>query len=195
MTDKKEYARQTAHVLGWPLIIYLHFYEIINDLHILIFLVLLIFVIELIKKGFKIPLIYDFIKFAERESDFKVFPWKWFFYFTLACLLSFVLFEKTIAYASIAILCTLDSVSTLVWRKYWTHKWIINKDKSLEWSFFGFIISIIWAIIFVDNPLHALTACVFAMLIEIPEIKIVDFTINDNLTIPLMAGATLSYLS
>lgn len=194
MNDSKEYLRQVVHILYWPLLIFFFHFDIISFFWLIVLLYLVILCIEFLKMWIKIPIIYNFAKKFEREEDFKAFPGKGFFYFTFWALLTYYFFDKEIASASILILCILDSISTLIWRKYWKTKWPFNKIKSIEWSFFGFITAAVWASLII-NPVLATTASFVAMVTEAIDIKIVNFKLNDNLTIPLASAIILKMLS
>lgn len=200
MTLKKEFLRQFVHLIYWPFIVVLHFNWFLtnNVLFLLIFLTLILS--YLIKNNYKIPFFYSFLANVERENDFKRFPLEWFFYFTLSCAALFIIFDKKIwiAYTSIAILCTLDAISTLIWKKYWKHKWNINPNKSIEWSIGWFFAAIFWAyfiwISYDINIFILLITCLLATLIEVPEIDILWFKLNDNITIPIASAVILNFL-
>ncbi len=201
MTERKELFRQSLHILYGPILVVLHYHWfIINEL-LLVFTFFLWIILYLIKKKIYIPLIYSFLKNTERKSDFKSFPWKWFFYFTLSSLLLFLIFQNSeiwVAYISILILCILDSVSTLIWTKYWKTKWPFNKKKTLEWSVAWFVFSMFWTYYLANSYWISLSflfiTCFIAMLVEVPEFTINWFKLNDNVTIPFVSALVLSFL-
>lgn len=201
MTERKELFRQTLHIIYGPLLIVLHYHWYIMNEFLFIFTFFLWIILYLIKNKINIPIIYNFLKNTERKSDFKSFPWKWFFYFTLSSLFLLLIFQNNeiwIAYTSILILCILDAVSTLIWTKYWKTKWPFNKKKTLEWSVAWFGFCLFWTYYLASSywiPFNFLfVTCFIAMLAEVPEFEIWNFKINDNISIPLISALILSFL-
>ena len=190
MTEKKELLRQTVHILYWPLLIYLHWVWVLTCASLLILIIFIWIIILMIKHKIKIPILFSFLQKIERWHDFENFPWKGFFYFSLAALWVFYFFETNVAYASILILCSLDSVSNIIWRHFGAHRWPINREKSLEWSFAGLIVSTLVASFFISIP-HAFFASLVAMIIEIPDLKIWRFKFDDNLLIPFVCWVVI----
>ena len=200
MTDRKEFFRQSVHIVYWPLLIILHYNNIISTGILFILITSTLIISILVKNNIKIPIFYSFLKNTEREADFKKFPWEGFFYFTLSCIFLFILYKDKIwiAYTSILILCTLDAVSTLIWKKYWKHKWFFNKNKSIEGSVAWFVAAIWWTYFLsssYDIGLSFLViACFFSMIVEIPEMHIFGLKVNDNISIPITAAVVLNVL-
>jgi dolichol kinase len=108
-------------------------------------------------------------------------------YFLFSTLLTLLLFPKQIAIASLLILILADTAAALVGRGIGR---ISILGKTLEGSLAFFVTSLLIVLILPDLDLvSGSLAALAATVIEILPIKL-----NDNLTIPLVAGATMSFL-
>jgi dolichol kinase len=106
-------------------------------------------------------------------------------FYALGIMLSLAFFPEPIGYASIMILTLGDGFSTLLGMKMGKHIFHYNKVKSFEGTFFGFIFAFAGALVFV-SPLKALFGALLGMAAEI-----LPSPVNDNLTIPIVAGITM----
>jgi dolichol kinase len=92
--------------------------------------------------------------------------------------------------ASVMVLALGDSVSHLFGLHYGRIKYPLSKTKFLEGTIAGFIAGFIGALVFL--PWHeAFFASLIAMAAEAVEIKIGAQQIDDNLVVPITAGAVV----
>ncbi|MAG15436.1 hypothetical protein CMO88_00070 [Candidatus Woesearchaeota archaeon] len=133
----------------------------------------------------KLPLISWFLENFERKN---AFPGQGALFLVAGILAAFLLFEKDIALASIMIVTLGDSVSHAFGRLFGKIKHPLNKYKLVEGSLLGFIAAAIGASLFVVWP-QAVLASAIAMLVESFELK--HRRVDDNLLIPLVAGAVI----
>lgn len=188
MLSKLEIKRQIFHLIAGILIIALIYFDILNVFITGILLAVCIF-ISLIGKIYKIPLLYRLVRQVDRPGDFKKLPGKGGILFLTGVFLVLLLFEKDIALASIAILAVGDSLGPLI-GQYGSVKHPINKKKYLEGVVGGGFLAFLAAMLFVA-PLEAGLAAVFAMIVEGIDIKLGVDPIDDNITMPLVAGAVM----
>jgi len=120
------------------------------------------------------------------------FPGRGILFFTIGATLCLAIFTPSIAYAGILILSLGDAASNLVGRHLGFMKTALNPNKNIEGTLVGILVSIPAAYFFVPNLMAATAAACIAMFLEIPNIRIGDFEIDDNLLIPLGASFTLS---
>ena len=90
-----------------------------------------------------------------------------------------------ISIISISVLCIYDSFATLIGSYFGKHKIFFNPRKSLEGTFFAFLITFFVIFAFFDLKIAFLSSF-FAMLTEILPIRV-----DDNLTIPFVVGIVL----
>ena len=177
-----------VHFIYGVLIILLVHYNIINSL-----ILLLAGFTGLIFAGFykrkKIPLLKNILDILGREGENVLFPLKGLIFFTFGCSLTLGLFARDIAFASIIILSLGDSISRIA-GPYGKKKYFLNKKKNMEGILAGILFAAAGGFLFV--PLvESVTAAVFAMLVEGMDLKIKQKKIDDNLTIPLLAGLVI----
>jgi dolichol kinase len=114
------------------------------------------------------------------------------FFVLFSALISVAFFPKTIAATSLAVMLISDSVAALVGRKFGHHKLF---DKSIEGSLV-FFMSAIFVISFFYNFQINFFAIIFtAFLATIIELFSKKLRLDDNLTITLIVGLSLSILS
>lgn len=132
--------------------------------------------------------------FFEREHHLLNFPGRGILFFTIGSFLVLLLFQDQvkISYAGIMILSIGDAVSNIVGR-HWGHiKTRLNEKKYLEGTLVGIIASLPLAYYFFPHWPAVIAASCVAMFLEMPNIKLFGFEIDDNLIIPLAASITLS---
>jgi len=122
--------------------------------------------------------------FSERH-EFATAP----IFFALAITLSLLIFPTPINFAAIAILSLGDSMASLVGKYFGQTHIPYNKGKNLEGSIVGFVFAFLSAVLFV-HPSLALAGALAGMFVES-----LPLPVNDNLSIPLTAGALLTLLS
>ncbi len=188
---KIEIRRQLIHILYGPLIILLLEYNIL-DMQLLLGIIIGGAIASLGIKRERFHPIRKVLSFFERDHHLENFPGRGVLFFTIGAYLTLLLFEKDIAYAGILILSFGDAISNLFGRHFGKTKMILNKDKYIEGSIVGILVSIPTAYYFVPNMKAAVAAACIAMFLEMPNIRIGRFEIDDNLLIPLGASFTLS---
>ncbi|NQV08395.1 hypothetical protein HQ529_00930, partial [Candidatus Woesearchaeota archaeon] len=142
----------------------------------------------------KIPVIYWFLERFERPEVLKVFPGKGVLFGVFGVLISLLLFEKDIALAAIMILALGDSFGALIGPfGNIKHPKPFSQKKFIEGSIVAFLAGFIGAMLFV-NPLEAFIASFVAIFFEVLELKMLNDKIDDNIMIPLMAGAVITIM-
>jgi len=121
------------------------------------------------------------------EDEFKTYerkkelPFHGAIIFYLGCSLVTILFQPSIAIASITVLALSDSLSTVIGYFFGKHKLFINKKKSWEGSIIFFVTTFMILLFFI-NPIKALIIAIFVTFIEmLPKL-------DDNLTVSLATG-------
>ena len=180
-----EIKRQSFHILLGLLLIALVYYDILTPLFLAIIIPILI-IVSLIIRKVKPKTVYNLLGFVERKDDLEQFPGKGLIAYLIGALLVIILFEKDIAIASIVILALGDSFSRLI-GPFGRIKHPFNNTKFLEGVIAGAIAASLGAMLFI-KPIEAIIASTLAMLLEGIDIKLLKFKINDNITIPLIAG-------
>ena len=185
MITELEIKRQLMHIFSGILIVLLLYFDLINSL-ILFILVVVGFILSFLSKKIKIPVIYSFLKTFDREEDLKKFPGKGSIFYVLGAFLATLFFQKDIAMASIIILALGDSVSRIV-GPYGYLKHPFHSEKFLEGIIAGAFTGFVGAMFFVSWQSAAIASTI-SMLIEGIDLRVKGFKIDDNLTIPLVAG-------
>lgn len=193
MLTKKELFRQIVHLLvGVTAVVLLH-YEILSPLS--LFLLIIVGILaSLISKRINLPLFGFFLKHLEREEQRKTFPGRGLIFFFVGVLLVVQLFPREIAFASILVLAFGDSVSHIIGERFGQIKNIFNgKSKKLfEGTIAGALAGFLAAAIFVPFS-QAFLGSFAAMIAEVIEIDFNQKPLDDNVTVPLVAG-TIMYL-
>lgn len=189
MITKLEIKRQAIHITLGILIITLFYYDIINYIILGIITIIGFLLSYLTKKGHKIPVYTFLLDRLERDSEKAHLRAKGMLFYLLGSSLAMLFFSKEIALASIAILAIGDSTSRLI-GPYGYIKHPFNSKKFIEGIIVGGILATVAGYIFVPFYL-ALSASAVSMFIESLDIEINNFKIDDNLTIPLAAGAVM----
>lgn len=188
-----EITRQLLHLIIGIMVIFLILLLERETALIILFLTFLITVlISIITIKTNIPLINLVIENVKRKED-KNFPTKGAVFFMAGCLLTFKLFTKDIALASIIVLTFGDSISTLAsfFGKKYKHK-PFSRFKTLYGTILGMVVSFLVALVFIE-PLFALVASITGMMVEAISIKLGETEADDNLIVPLASG-TACYL-
>jgi phosphoserine phosphatase len=110
-------------------------------------------------------------------------------YFALGIAISLLIFPVPIPYVAITTLTLGDGCAHIFGKKIGKTPLPFNKGKNLEGTLFGFLFVLLSAMIFVD-PIRSLIAATVGMLVEA-----LPLPLNDNLTIPLISGLTLLWIS
>lgn len=192
MTTKREVRRQVAH-LGVGLLIVL-----LIKLHVLTMEILGVIlvaggILSIICRFAKVPIIDDLLRLFERPNEIKSFPGKGSFFLVLGSFLSLWLFPEPVALAAITIMAIGDSITAIVGIYFGQIKSPTNPMKHLEGTALAIMAGTTGAFNFVPFE-KAFIGAFVAMLFEALTIRHIDRIIDDNLLIPLVAGATMSLI-
>lgn len=146
-------------------------------------------VLSFIAEKRKIPILHYFLQKFERKKELHEFPGKGVIFYFIGAYISLLFFPKEIAMASIMVLAFGDSVSHVFGLHFGKTKFL-SETKMLEGTIAGFIAGFLGALVFV-SPFEAFFASLAAMTAEAIEIKIKAEQIDDNVIVPLVAGATI----
>ena len=185
-----EIKRKLLHLILGIILVTLLMFGFIGVLHVFI-LTIIVIIIPLVNKRYKVPGMDWFLKNFERDENLKIFPGKGFIFYLIGSLLVLLLFPKDIALPAILVLAFADSIGHLFGMRFGRIRHPFVSTKFLEGWIVGLASGFIGALIFV--PWHeALVASFFAMLVEGIEVKIGADEVDDNLIIPLVAATAIS---
>ena len=185
-----EIKRKFLHLILGIILVTLLMFGFIGVLHVFI-LTIIVIIILLVNKRYKVPGMDWFLKNFERDENLKIFPGKGFIFYLIGSLLVLLLFPKEIALPAILVLAFADSIGHLFGLRFGRIRHPFVSTKFLEGWIVGLASGFIGALIFV--PWHeALAASFFAMLVEGIEVKIGADEVDENLIIPLVAAIAIS---
>jgi len=164
-------------------------FNIINLFFMLLMLATIV-LLSFLSIYFKIPIFYKFLEHFDRKQDIESFPARGALFFMLGSSLSVLLFEKDIALASILILSVGDAVSSIISYGYGRTRGFFNTGKLMEGTIAGIFCSFFVALFFV-NIIEAFLASFVSMIFESLEWRLGRFVIDDNVSIPLIAGLVI----
>jgi len=187
-----EFRRQFFHFCCGILIIFLHWANFLR-LRTIAFLLIFGLVISIFSQFQKIPVISEILEMFDRPRD-KNFPGRGAFYFLGGVFCAFALFPVKISYAAILIMSVGDSMNHIFPRK-------ISPALQLPWNpkknWIGTAVGIFSgaaaAQFFVPLQL-AFCASAIAILIETVTFRVGQIFVDDNLIVPIAAGAALQFL-
>lgn len=183
-----EIKRQPFHILLGLFLIALIYYDLISPLFLLALAILLVIGSLYVKKT-KPKSIYMLLEYIERKEALDLLPGKGLIAYLGGAFLVILLFEKDVALASIMILALGDSISRLI-GPFGRIKHPFNDTRFLEGVIAGIIAASLGAALFV-RPSEAIIASFSAMLLEGIDLRLFNYRIDDNITIPLIAGAVI----
>jgi len=186
-----EIRRQLIHLLYGPSIVVLYHYHFLT-LPILFGIIIGGSAMSILIKRQRLGLIRRFLSFFERDHHMESFPGRGVLFFTIGAFLVLLLFQETIAYASILILSVGDAATNMAGRYFGKIKTRVHPTKTMEGTLIGILVSIPVAYFFVPHFFAAFAASCIAMFLEMPSIQLFGFEIDDNLLVPLGASVTLS---
>lgn len=189
--SRREIIREAIHIVGF----FVPFFTMLFSLNhyfvaLLIFLVTLLYIMSELARmiGVNIPVMSTITWKAAIQHEVYEFVTAPIF-FALGIILTLLLFPPPISYASIAIFALGDGFATLFGKIIGSHVFPYNKGKKVEGTLFGFLFASLGASVFIINPFKAFAGAALGMIVEsLPT------PVNDNLTIPLVAGLTLLLL-
>ncbi|MEK6935237.1 MAG: diacylglycerol/polyprenol kinase family protein [Nanoarchaeota archaeon] len=188
-----EFKRKLLHILVGILGIFLIQFEIFNSKIIFALLVFGI-ILSVACLKFKVPIADYFLDNFERRKEKQHIPGRALIFAFAGVLLCLQLFEKNIALASITILTFSDSISMIVGKYIGKIKTPLDKNKNIEGTIAGVLISTSLASLFVPFYL-AFIGSLIAGIFELLTIKVQELKIDDNLLIPLSAGTIMFLIS
>jgi dolichol kinase len=191
MVNPLELRRQCLHFLYGPILVTLYHFGLLT-LPILLGMIIGGSAMSLMIKKRKLDPVRRVLAFFEREHHLEKFPGRGILFFTIGAFLVLALFPAPIAYAGILILSAGDAINNVVGRHFGRIRTRLNPNKYMEGTLVGVLVSIPIAYYFVPSLLAAISAACIAMFLEMPNIRIFDFEIDDNLLVPLGASLTLS---
>ncbi len=177
----REIKRHIFHIAFGTIIGLLFYYGIMNKTHFAV-LTILAGIMFYIYKYYKLPVLHSIMMALEREHNIHKFPGIGAFYYMLGCTTAVWLYTPEIATASIFIVAWGDGVAGLL-RAHST-----KRIKTWKSTIFAIAVSIIVAQFFV-SLIHAAIASALTMMVERFDIKL-----DDNLYIPILSGAILTFL-
>lgn len=141
------------------------------------------------RRGVHIPFFHLFIDRFERADVREKFPGKGAVYYVIGMILPLLFFEESIAFTCILITCLGDAGSTLVGKNFGTHRIPYNTRKTIEGSLACLVLSISAAATQVPPELAVIAGTTGTLVESLP------LRVDDNLTIPLIVGITLTALT
>lgn len=191
MMNALEIRRQLLHLLYGPIVVLLVHWGLLT-LPILFGIIIGGGLMSMMVKRNRLNPVRWVLGFFERDHHMETFPGRGILFFTIGAFLVLALFPQPIAFAGILILSTGDAVTNIVGRHFGRIKTRLNPNKYIEGTLMGILVSIPIAYYFVPNPYAAVAASCIAMFLEMPNVRLFNFEIDDNLLVPLGASLTLS---
>ncbi|MBR9691712.1 hypothetical protein GOV06_02905 [Candidatus Woesearchaeota archaeon] len=188
MLSQLEIRRQLFHLVNGLIVVGLIYFDIFNEIFAIV-LLLGYLIISLAMKKYRIPVFYSLFEYLDRPKDFKKLPGKGGLFYIIGIVLAFFLFPKDIAMASIIILALGDSLAPVFGQYGSIENWW-NKKKYVEGSIGGGVIAFIGALLFVGLPEAGFGAAA-AMFAEGIDLKLGVNRLDDNIIMPLVAGAVM----
>jgi phytol kinase len=183
-----EIRRQLFHIFLGLLLVSLLSQGILDSWALFWILVAGIFV-SWVSVHYRIPLVGWFLDTFERK---QVRPGKGAITYFIGVILALQLFPPEVAYAAILILAVGDGVSSLI-GPFGKLKTRLSDKKLFEGTIAGSAFGGAAAMAFV-SPFEAFLAAFIAMLFEAVEIRFNQKLLNDNVTVPLVAGTVIVLL-
>lgn len=186
---KFERNRQLFHIFFGIAIVALLVYDFI-DKNIILGVIIAALFLSYFSKKTRIPVISDLLGIFERKKELEEFPGKGVIFYLIGTYVSLLLFPKDIAMASVMVLALGDSISHLYGLHFGRIKNPLSSAKFIEGTIAGFVFGFIGALVFLPW-FEAFFASLAAMIAEAIEIKIGAQQVDDNLTIPFVAGTVV----
>lgn len=185
-----EYRRQTMHLLVGVSITLGMYFGILHTVFLGILIPISLVFIHLLKKR-KLSFLEKVLLVFERKHHFEKFPGRGSLCFLIGSFLASFLFTPGIAMASVIILAFGDSITNIAGGYFGKIPLPYNTHKNIEGPAAGALIAAIAASIFVPFPV-ALIASIGAMFVETLPLRFNGWDIDDNITIPVVAGMIMT---
>jgi dolichol kinase len=185
-----EIRRQLLHIFVGFLTLSLIMVGVLSPL-LLFLIIVLCSILSVLARWQRLPVVSWFLENFEREKQREKFPGKGFISFFVGVLLAVKLFEPSIAYAAIMVLTLGDSVSHMIGIHLGRIRNPLNGIKSIEGNLAGGLAGFMGAVFFV-SPGLAVVGSFGAMLVEAIQIKMNEGIVDDNIIVPLVAGALIT---
>ncbi|PCI24085.1 hypothetical protein COB57_05835 [Candidatus Peregrinibacteria bacterium] len=188
-----EFRRQLAHIFFGVIILWGIHFDLLYPFSLFVFLCIISVILFAIKKGIHVPVFFPVLRYFERKDHLHRFPGRGLFFYLLGALMCMLLYkQKVIVMASLSILLLGDAVSNLAGRHLGKIPHFLNKDKTVEGTLAGIIVSTaVCSLFFPFYP--SLLASTVGMIAEIPRIQFWNIPLDDNVSIPVSAGAVLMF--
>jgi dolichol kinase len=186
-----ETKRNLFHLVLGICIVALLYYNFIN-VWVMLAVVVVGFLLSMASRWRPVPIIHWFLIRFEREENMTSIPGRGALFFFVGLLIAMALFSHDVVLASATIFVLADSISPLIGVKVGRVPHPLSDKKFIEGSIGGFIFAFLGAMIFV-SPVEALLATFFAVVVEAIDC-VKGKRIEDNITIPLVAGITITLL-
>jgi dolichol kinase len=183
-----EIRRKVVHLAGGVVLSILIWRDLL-DFKLLSILFIIGLMISVLSLWMRIPVIGWFLQQFDRQKNIRTFPGKGAVFMLLSAALVTLLFPNDIAAASMMILALGDAFGPLV-GQFGSIRHPLNQMKVLEGTIAGIATATIGALYFVPWW-KALVAASLAMTFETMEIEVNRRIIDDNITVPLIAGLAL----
>jgi len=188
MLSTLELKRKAWHILAGLGLVGLVYFDLVGVLGIM-GLLLVFIVIKIIYQKRMSRLMGWVVESLERKDDIKKNPVGGVIHFLMGSLVAGVIFPKDIFLAGLVILVLGDAISPLV-GQFGKFQYFYNKEKTWEGIITGIIAAGLGAMVFV-SWYEAWMAAVIAMFLEGLDLKVFGWEIDDNLMIPIVAGAVI----
>jgi dolichol kinase len=190
--SKLELRRQIAHLVIGAVIVFLIELKLMTP-NVLTIILLIGLGLSAAYRHHPIPVIHEILQLFERPKDIATFPGRGPIFLILGALLALLLFPIDIAKAAIVILAVGDSVSHIVGRYFGKTRVPFSKNKMLEGTVVSIVFSTLSALLFVDFGMAFLASLITVSVESVYPEKIARY-IDDNLVVPLLAGAIMLLL-
>jgi dolichol kinase len=177
----REIKRHIFHIVFGTVLALSFYYNILDRTHFAI-LTVLTAIVFVVYKYYKLPVLHQIMTALERQHNMHKYPGIGAFYYMLGSTIAVWLYSPNVATASIFIVAWGDGIAGLM-RAYST-----KRVKTWSSTIFAALVSIIAAQLFVPL-IPAIIASAITMITERFDIKL-----DDNLYIPILAGAILQFL-
>jgi dolichol kinase len=197
-----ELKRKSVHIILGAIIAFLIHYNLFFLPLWLAILFLGMIGAYLLKKEERIPLIHNFIVSFERKEEIKKTPLKGALLFLTGCILSYIIFEPSIAVVAIITLIVGDTVTALYGIYFGRIKSPVNPKKHIDATLVGVFVNTIFISILLPFPfwqifLASLIALLAEVLLPFEKIEkgVLGVIFDDNIFVPLIAGLVLFFLN